>query len=137
MLVSFLMTLASILSLFIINLQNKTYFEQRQLLIKAPEPLLFLPNEPFYIKNRINLIFNNQLANNNNNNQELVLVEKVQEPTDTDIVFILSGPILLVMIIIMLYIPAFLEKREVNRNQMWNHIDNQDLEIILERGRGY
>jgi len=136
MLVSFLMTLASILSLFIINIQNKTYFEQRQLLIKAPEPLLFLHNEPFYIKNRINLIFNNQLANINNN-KELVLVEKVQEPTDANIVFILSGPILLVMIIIMLYIPISLEKRKVDRGQLSNHIDNLDLEIILARGRGY
>lgn len=107
---------------------------QRQLLIQAPEPVLFLPNETFFIKNRINLIFNNHLANINNS-RALVLVEKVQEPSN--LVFILSGPILLVMIVIILYIPTSLEKREVNRDQIWNHIDNQDLEIILERGRGY
>jgi len=126
MLVSFLMTLASIFSLLVINLQNRTYFEQRQLLIKGPEPEhIRVPvfYEPIINADKMHLLFNDK---------QMVLVGKTEEPDSTNFILILCGPLFVTM-----FAYVFCVRKPITREMSQSHISIEDLERILERGRGY
>ena len=80
MFISALMTLASIISLFLIHLHNTTYYEQRQYLIKASEAHMaaLVPCTPLYPVEMYDDLYD--LHTIINKHKQLVLYEESDEP---------------------------------------------------------
>jgi len=124
------MTCASILSLILINLQNRTYFEQRQYLITAPSLALVGESDGDFIiqDDRINLIFQP-------NNKQLVLVGSEPDPLTIMVAF--GGPFTLILCaLVTLYIHWLYKKVQIVEDN--NHDEPyEEFDLYMNTGRGY